>query len=516
MKFKVFPPSTLTTGKVNLHYHPQKKERDMRQAKPTFKLSAVLLACGALLSACGGGGGDTSANSGGKLQTITFPYAGKVATLGVGTVTLSATASSGLPVTYSSQTPSVCTVSGNQLTVLKAGSECSVVANQDGGTDANGVNWAAADKLSQVFVVTKTTQTVQFAKLPAYVLTSKTTTLPLAATASSGMPITFTAEPTTVCSIQGGNLVVLGKGACTVKAEQPGDAGYFGIASQQVVAVDPFIVADGFDPASVGTGRGTNSTTRTTLGGAVAVNGFSRNIMPNPGPWGNCPETAGDWCHHEVSADGTVLTSTVNMRTAIFYTQWWDYSGNWVDVFAPGVTGLNWTSDTPGGMQVTTETVLGFSAGVNAELAAQGKNLVVQLVLGKSDGNGCNVTMSTVVYPSGPGLLSYGVSLSNFALTDACGVAGVTATSLDNNVRKLPNYNDADPAVAATKMAAFVKALNDLKPARDSAATLLQTYPVVQVRVRSMDLQYAATVKDANGADYWPNELKVGSFIGMQ
>jgi hypothetical protein len=47
------------------------------------------------------------------------------------TVTLAATASSGLAVVYSSKTPTVCGVSGNQVTALQAG-ECSIAASQAG------------------------------------------------------------------------------------------------------------------------------------------------------------------------------------------------------------------------------------------------------------------------------------------------------------------------------------------------------------------------------------------------
>jgi hypothetical protein len=65
-------------------------------------------------------------------QTLTFPA---ISTQLPGTlVPLSATASSGLPVSFISTTPAVCSVTGSTATLLKAGS-CTIVAVQAGNTD---------------------------------------------------------------------------------------------------------------------------------------------------------------------------------------------------------------------------------------------------------------------------------------------------------------------------------------------------------------------------------------------
>jgi hypothetical protein len=65
-------------------------------------------------------------------QTVTFPAPG--APRADGTIVLSATASSGLPVTYMSQTPDICTVSGNIVTPVRAGT-CTITAYQAGNDD---------------------------------------------------------------------------------------------------------------------------------------------------------------------------------------------------------------------------------------------------------------------------------------------------------------------------------------------------------------------------------------------
>ena len=91
-----------------------------------------------------GGGGGTLLS-----QTITF---GSIATQTVGVpLTLTATASSGLPVSYTSSTTSVCTVSGSTATFLAAGT-CSITASQTGNS-----TYAAAAPVTQSFSVTGTT-----------------------------------------------------------------------------------------------------------------------------------------------------------------------------------------------------------------------------------------------------------------------------------------------------------------------------------------------------------------------
>lgn len=105
------------------------------------------------LVGCGGGGGDSSGNSGFNTSTPSTPQCTatqyleanicrnkasqsitglSLSAMTVGEkATLAAKASSGLAVVYSSKTPTICSVSGNQVTAIKAG-ECSIAANQAG------------------------------------------------------------------------------------------------------------------------------------------------------------------------------------------------------------------------------------------------------------------------------------------------------------------------------------------------------------------------------------------------
>ena len=91
-------------------------------------------------------------------QTISFTLASPV-TYGVSPITLSATATSGLPVTFSSSNTSIATVSGNTLTIVGAGS-VTITANQPG--DAT---YAAAPAVNQTLVVDPIALTVSGAQV---------------------------------------------------------------------------------------------------------------------------------------------------------------------------------------------------------------------------------------------------------------------------------------------------------------------------------------------------------------
>ncbi|QTD43972.1 IPTL-CTERM sorting domain-containing protein [Ottowia testudinis] len=65
----------------------------------------------------------------------------------------SATPNSGQPITYSSLTTGVCTVSGTTVTMLAAGT-CTLAADQAAGTDTNGDSYMAAAQVTQNVTIT--------------------------------------------------------------------------------------------------------------------------------------------------------------------------------------------------------------------------------------------------------------------------------------------------------------------------------------------------------------------------
>jgi hypothetical protein len=172
-------------------------------------------------------------------QTITFGTAPTVAYGGTGT--LSAAASSGLAVTFSSTTPAFCTVSGSTVTGVAVGA-CTVSASQAGNA-----NYLAAPSVSQTFNVGAASQTIGFTAVPIVVVGGNAT---LAASASSGLPITFSSTTPSVCTVSGNVVTGVGTGTCTIAADQSGSTNY----SAAATADEFFIVSNAitaFTPGSL-------------------------------------------------------------------------------------------------------------------------------------------------------------------------------------------------------------------------------------------------------------------------
>jgi hypothetical protein len=148
-------------------------------------------------------------------QTITFANPG---TQMVGTpLTLSATATSGLAVSFTSATTGICTVSGTTATFLATGT-CSIDADQAGNS-----SYAAAPEIQQSFTVNGEAQTITF---PTIAAQSVGTPLTLAATATSGLAVSFTSTTTSICTASGGTATFIASGTCTIDANQAGNSTY--------------------------------------------------------------------------------------------------------------------------------------------------------------------------------------------------------------------------------------------------------------------------------------------------
>jgi hypothetical protein len=132
---------------------------------------------------------------------------------------VNATASSGLPVSFASLTPAICTVSGNTVTLISTGT-CSIQAVQAGNASFN-----PAPPVVRFFAVKssqKSDQTITFAKPVAKQLGD----LPfaLSASASSGLAVSFTSNTPGVCTVSGNTVTLIGAGTCSITATQDGNA----------------------------------------------------------------------------------------------------------------------------------------------------------------------------------------------------------------------------------------------------------------------------------------------------
>ena len=160
-------------------------------------------------------------------QSITFSELGDQIS-GTRSVSLSATATSGLEIYYESLTPSICHVSlsGSQAVMDQVGS-CSIRASQNGDW-----SWNQASPVTRAFNFPSSPQTINFSKIgdnviPAALnILSGTKTVTLLASATSGFPVTFTSATTTICTVLDATVTFVSPGDCSINANQSGGSGW--------------------------------------------------------------------------------------------------------------------------------------------------------------------------------------------------------------------------------------------------------------------------------------------------
>ena len=142
-------------------------------------------------------------------QTITFTQPADSA-LSAGPVGLTATASSGLTVSFASTTPAVCTVSVASASLVSVG-VCSISATQAGNA-----SFAAATPVTKTFNVLKGAQTITFTQPADTALAAGPVSL--TASASSGLAVSFASNSAAVCSVAGNSVTLVSVGLCSISA----------------------------------------------------------------------------------------------------------------------------------------------------------------------------------------------------------------------------------------------------------------------------------------------------------
>ncbi len=151
------------------------------------------------------------------IATVTF----SATTLLIGsTATVRATTTSGLPVTFTSTTQSICTVNGGTITGVASGT-CTIAANQPGNSQYS----AALQVISRITIITKNPQTIGgigVNPLTPSVGSSATVT----ATATSGLAVSFSSTTLQTCTLSGNTLHPVAVGLCMIAVNQVGNARY--------------------------------------------------------------------------------------------------------------------------------------------------------------------------------------------------------------------------------------------------------------------------------------------------
>ena len=178
-----------------------------------------------------------------RLQNIEFTSSAPAsATFGGAAYTVSATASSGLAVSLSSGTPSVCSVTGSMVTFVGTG-VCTINADQAGDTE-----YATAIQAQQSFTVAKRSQLITLTSVPPSSAIVGGAVYTVSASASSGLQVLFSSGTPSACVVAGSTVRFIAMGTCTIDAGQPGDSEYgaapeaqqsFTVASAPLLAYIP-------------------------------------------------------------------------------------------------------------------------------------------------------------------------------------------------------------------------------------------------------------------------------------
>ncbi|MGJ7902800.1 autotransporter domain-containing protein, partial [Lysobacter sp. 1R34A] len=195
-----------------------------------------------------------------------------------GTFTVSATGgASGNPVVFAGTTPAVCTISGNTVSIVSAGT-CSLTADQAGNA-----NYAAAPQAVLDVAIGVATQSISnFAANPAAPVYAPGGTFAVSATPGlSTSPVVFGSATPSVCTVAGSTVSMVTAGTCSLTADQAGDANYS--ASPQVtldvaIALAAQAITDfAANPASPVFAAGGNFTVSATPGASTSPVVFASN-----------------------------------------------------------------------------------------------------------------------------------------------------------------------------------------------------------------------------------------------
>ena len=308
-------------------------------------IGAIVLLSGIIVASPGFSG---SASADTTAQTISFAPLADMQ-FGDAPFTVSATATSGLPVSFSipGSASGVCTstgTDGSTITLVGAGT-CTVQADQAG--DAT---YAQAPSVQQAFTVSPapTAQTISFAPLADMQFGDAPFTV--SATATSGLPVSFSipGSASGVCTstgTDGSTITLVGAGTCTVQADQAGDATYAQAPSVQqaftvsqatptvsitnIPSLGSALVGSTFSPSYDYAGDGATSTTSSTPS-ICAVGGTTVYLEAA----GTCTLTAEAAATTDnAAATGAAQSFAITSPTPSSCTKTWAsaVSGNWSD-----------------------------------------------------------------------------------------------------------------------------------------------------------------------------------------
>lgn len=164
-------------------------------------------------------------------QTINFPMMAD-RTYGESSFQLNASASSGLTIVYTSSNTDVVSLSGGMATIVGAGT-ATITATQAGNYYFD----SAVE--SQPVIVQKANQAINFGAQENRVFGGAPFTL--TASASSGLPLSFTSSDPLIVTISGNTVSIVGVGTVMITASQSGNSNYLAANSSQSLIIQQAI-----------------------------------------------------------------------------------------------------------------------------------------------------------------------------------------------------------------------------------------------------------------------------------
>ena len=211
-------------------------------------------------------------------QTISFTGPGSQP-FNAGSLAVSAFATSGLSVAFASTTSTVCTATGTTVNFVSAGT-CTINASQAGNANFN-----SAVDVAQSFSIGQGTQTLTFGTQMSplsYAVNGMFGLAPLAS-ASSGLIPTYSSLTQSVCTIAATTVTMLRAGACTIAANQSGNANFSPAAPvTQTITINGIAPgAPALNTATGGDGKITLAFTPPASDGGVSVSSYTANCGGN-------------------------------------------------------------------------------------------------------------------------------------------------------------------------------------------------------------------------------------------
>lgn len=375
-------------------------------------------------------------------------------------ISLNLTATSGLAVALSSSTPSVCSATGLQITMLASGT-CIVSADQAGNS-----NFLPAPTVTQSFTITRATQSISLTPATSLQLAvGATQTLAASGALGSGAITYQVTTGNSVCSLSGAVLTAVSAGVCTVTASIAQDASYNTATSGTLtVTVKVGQLITFAAPTDIALAAGSRSITFSTdaAGLTVTVTSSTASVC-------------------------TVVGSSVTLVSAGTCTLVASQAGNATYLAATSVTRSFQVAANPSAAVINSISVSGSVPGGSALVTftpgnANGSTVTGYTITATPNGGGSSVTITCQASPCTVSGLSAGVVYSTSVTTNAV-VAGQNATVVSTSsssptILSLNQISITAPSAVNPANGAFsVSAISSADPTW--AVTLVSQTPAI-------------------------------------